>query len=93
MQVDGGSNCGLLADKRAAALAGMLPSRGMIGGIAGGLPYTSIAVGDVTIGSPLCDLSVAPLFIPFNLFLSLSTFTDRSTIIPSRTQVGGSVRS
>ena len=34
-----------------------------------------------------------PLFIPFNLFLSLSTFTDRSTIVPSRTQVGGSVRS
>lgn len=65
MQVDGGSNCNMLADHAALALSEITlgsGASGVIGGIAGGLAYDGIAVSSASLGDD--DLTLALLRTP-----------------------------
>lgn len=60
MQVDGGSNCNLLADAGARDVSELVhdrSSRGTIGGIAGGLSFNGVAVSSLALGATLITLA------------------------------------
>ena len=64
MQVDGGSNTGMLSDPAAARLSELTPAVGSIDGIAGNLAFTHLATSDVTFGASASPVRLGSLFTP-----------------------------
>jgi len=63
-QVDGGSNAHLLSNAGAAVLCRLSPAQGMIGGIAGGLEYNAVALGEVSFAGVGQNCSLSFLYTP-----------------------------
>jgi len=64
VQIDGGANSNLLCHAAATALCRLTPAQGIIGGIAGGLDYSAVALGVVHLAGGPGPLSLSFLCTP-----------------------------
>jgi len=64
VQIDGGANSNLLSHAAATALCRLTPAQGIIGGIAGGLDYSAVALGVVHLAGGPDPLSLSFLCTP-----------------------------
>lgn len=84
MQVDGGSNCNMLACSEAASLSRVhrgAAASGTIGGIAGGLPYDGVAVSSVSLGGNPLTLAMLHTPVGDRNILSESVLWDEYGIL------------